>query len=120
MLRNESFWSVIDSLITQSEVVIDRPKGTKHPRFEFIYPLDYGYLKNTTSPDGGGIDVWRGKLPVNMCDAIICTVDLQKMDSEIKILISCTEEEKDVLMRFHNDSEYMKGVIIRRENVVMK
>lgn len=114
----KGFWAAIDTLVTQSEIVIDRPKGTKHPRFDFIYPLDYGYLKDTTSSDGGGIDVWRGNLPGVICDAVICTVDLLKKDSEIKILIDCTEEEKAVIMRFHNDSEYMKGAMIRRESEI--
>ena len=31
-------------------------------------------------------------------------------------LIGCTEEENAVIMRFHNDSEYMKGTMIRRES----
>ena len=113
---NTDFWSAIDALITSSEVIIDRPKGTKHPRFDFIYPLNYGYLKDTTSSDGGGIDVWHGSLNSNKCDAVICTVDLLKKDSEIKILLGCTEAEKDTILRFHNDSEYMKGVMIRRLN----
>lgn len=108
-----AFWMAIDKLVSESKVVIDRPKGTKHPRFDFIYPLDYGYLKNTSSMDGGGIDVWSGS-NTNLCDAIICTVDLFKKDSEIKLLLGCTEEEKEIAMRFHNDSEYMKGVMIRR------
>ena len=115
-LYTKGFWSAIDTLVAQSEIVLDRPKGTKHPRFDFIYPLDYGYLKDTTSPDGGGIDVWRGSLSGTVCDAVICTVDLLKKDSEIKLLIDCTEEEKSVIMRFHNDSEYMKGAIIQRES----
>jgi len=42
------------------EIIIDHLKGTKHPRLEFIYPLDYGYLKDTTSSDGGGIDCGAG------------------------------------------------------------
>jgi len=76
-------------------------------------------LKNTTSPDGDGIDIWIGTRPksnssVYKCDAIICTVDLLKKDSEIKILLDCTESEKDTIMLFHNDSDYMKGVMIRR------
>lgn len=111
---NADFWSALQSLVSSSEIIIDRPKGTKHPRFDFMYPLDYGYLKDTTSPDGGGIDVWRGSLGGNMCDAIICTVDLLKKDSEIKILLGCTEAEKDTILRFHNDSKFMKGVMIRR------
>ena len=114
--QSSDFWSAIDALITSSEVIIDRPKGTKHPRFDFIYPLNYGYLKDTTSPDGGGIDVWHGSLNSNKCDAVICTVDLLKKDSEIKILLGCTETEKDTILHFHNDSEYMKGAMIRRAN----
>jgi len=118
--QSNGFWQAVDTLIAQSEIVIDRPKETKHPRFDFIYPLDYGYLKGTTSPDGGGIDLWRGSLSNAVCDALICTVDLLKKDSEIKMLIGCSEEEKDTIMRFHNDSEYMKGTIIRRESEIKK
>jgi len=44
-----SFWDAIDSLVHKSQIVIDRPKGSHHPKFsEIIYPVDYGYLKNTT------------------------------------------------------------------------
>lgn len=108
------FWSAIDRLISESKVTIDRQKGTRHPRFDFSYPLDYGYLENTSSMDGGGIDVWVGSGNSAVCDAVICTVDLLKRDSEIKLLLSCTGEEKEAAIRFHNDSEYMKGVMIRR------
>lgn len=108
------FWTAIDKLVMESKIIIDRPKGTKHPRFDFIYPLDYGYLENTSSMDGGGIDVWQGSLDAHLCNAVICTVDLLKKDSEIKLLLGCTEEEKEIAMRFHNDSAYMKGVMIRR------
>jgi inorganic pyrophosphatase len=113
--NNNDFWSALDALIEDSELVIDRPKGSKHPRFDFIYPLDYGYIKNTASMDGDGIDVWRGSLPDAVCDAIICTIDAFKRDSEIKILLGCSKDEKDEILRFHNDSQYMKGIMIRRE-----
>ena len=108
------FWIAIDKLVMESKIIIDRPKGSMHPRFDFTYPLDYGYLDNTSSMDGGGIDVWKGSLDVDLCDAVICTVDLLKKDSEIKLLLGCTEEEKEIAMRFHNESEYMKGIMIRR------
>jgi inorganic pyrophosphatase len=70
------FWKKIDSIVINSEVVIDRPKGSKHPKYsDFIYPLDYGYLKGTQSTDGAEIDVWRGSNGNQNVDAIICTVD---------------------------------------------
>ena len=108
------FWTAADKLIAESEIVIDRPKGSAHPRYpDLIYPVDYGYLANTFSPDGEGIDVWRGTAGERV-DAIVCTVDLLKRDSEIKLLIGCTEEEKELILRLHNDSEYMKGILIKR------
>ena len=111
---NEDFWKALDELVSNSEIVIDRPRGSAHPRFpNFIYKVDYGYLKNTSSMDGAGIDVWIGSGDKKI-DAIMCIVDLMKRDSEIKILIGCTEEEKLEIYKTHNETQYMKGVLIRR------
>ena len=111
---NEDFWNALDELVSNSEIVIDRPRGSAHPRFpNFIYKVDYGYLKDTASMDGAGIDVWvrSGEKKI---DAIMCIVDLMKRDSEIKILVGCTEEEKLEVYKTHNETQYMKGVLIRR------
>lgn len=111
---NNEFWKALDELVCKSEIVIDRPKGTSHPKFpDFIYRVDYGYLKDTTSMDGEGIDVWVGS-GEKQIDAIMCIVDLMKKDSEIKILIGCTEEEKSIIYKTHNETQYMKGILIRR------
>ena len=115
---NEAFWHALDTLVHESEIFIDRPKGTAHPKYpDFIYKVDYGYLKNTTSMDGGGIDVWKGTDPKEKIDAIICIVDLTKKDSEIKILIGCTEEEKEMIYQTHNETTNMKGILICRKSV---
>ena len=111
---DNSFWSALDTLVGKSEIIIDRPKGTAHPKYpNFIYKVNYGYLKNTTSMDDAGIDVWVGTNGKNI-DAIMCIVDLMKRDSEIKILIGCTEEEKAIIYETHNETQYMKGILIRR------
>ena len=112
---NESFWKAIDTLISSGNIIIDRPKGSVHPRFPNIkYKVDYGYIENTSSMDGDGIDVWLGSLADKKVNAIICTVDLMKKDSEIKLLIGCTEEEINTVYEFHNNTEFMKGLLIPR------
>ena len=78
-----TFWTALDKLVEQSEIIIDRPKGS-------------------------GSDHTAG------IDAILCTVDLLKRDSEIKILLDCTEEEKMLIYKAHNDTSCMKGILIRR------
>ena len=112
---DDAFWQALETLAHTSRVVIDRPRGTAHPRYPHqIYPLDYGYLEGTASMDGDGIDVWRGSATDSAIEAIVCTVDLIKRDSEIKLLVGCTEEEKRLVLEWHNNSPYMKGILIRR------
>ncbi len=38
--------------------IIDRPFGSKHPKHGFIYPVNYGYIPNTTSGDGEELDCY--------------------------------------------------------------
>ena len=95
MEQNIHFWQAVDKLVSSGKILIDRPKGSTHPRYpEIKYELDYGYIENTSSMDGSGIDVWRGSLPDGICDAIICTVDLWKRDSEIKLLIGRRKDDR--------------------------
>lgn len=113
--ENKEFWEALAHLVQESRIVIDRPKGTEHPSFPgCIYKVDYGYLESTTSMDGEGIDVWVGTDEERNIDAVKCIVDLKKRDSEIKILLGCTEEEKESIYQFHNETESMKGILIRR------
>ena len=113
--NNTGFWDALDALLQQSKVVIDRPKGTAHPRYPNVrYPANYGYLAGTASMDGGGIDLWRGSAGSGQVDAVICTVDLMKRDSEIKLLIGCTKEETERIYTFQNETEYIQGLLIQR------
>jgi inorganic pyrophosphatase len=108
------FWTTLDSLVAACAPRIDRPRGTHHPRYpDLIYPLDYGYLEGTLSPDGGGIDIWVGSLPDKRVTAIVCTVDMVKRDSEMKILIGCTPQEAQVVLGFHNDGA-QAAVLVER------
>ena len=113
---NRPFWALLDRLVDESRLVIDRPRGSTHWRYpDYVYPLDYGYLEGTSSMDGDGIDVWIGTDSDRSVKGVICTVDLVKRDSEIKILLGCTEEEIRLVERDHNVTELMKGVLVRRE-----
>jgi inorganic pyrophosphatase len=95
------FWEALDAVVATSQIVIDRPRGTAHPRYpDVVYPLDYGYLAGTTSGDGAGIDVWLGSDAARQVTAIIVTVDRAKRDSEIKLLVDCTSEEQQTILAF--------------------
>lgn len=40
------------------KVYIDRKMGSRHPKWNFIYPLNYGYVPNTLNTDGEEIDCY--------------------------------------------------------------
>ncbi len=110
MAPDTSFWQAMTELLTTNPIVIDRPKGSRHPRYpELVYPLDYGYLENTTAGDGGGIDVWFGSLNmeggegIKKLTGILCTFDRLKRDAEIKLLIGCTEEDVQIIRNFYRE-----------------
>ncbi len=114
MNTDASFWLALDQLIAESSVRLDRPKGSAHPRYpDFIYPLDYGYLENTRTMDGGGLDVWVGSLPGKALVAIVSTVDVLKRDVEIKLLLGCTEAEQQAVLRVHNAYSQAGLLIVR-------
>jgi inorganic pyrophosphatase len=111
MTPDTSFWQAMSELLATTPVIIDRPKGSAHPRYpEVIYPLDYGYLENTTASDGDGIDVWLGSLNTLMkkdsaktLTGILCTFDTLKRDAEIKLLLGCIEGDVQTIKVFHQE-----------------
>ncbi len=111
----QDFWAALELISAAHELVIDRPRGTAHPRHpSFIYPLDYGYLAGTTSQDGGGVDVWRGSAPALGIPAVCVIVDAWKKDAEIKILLGCNQVEQLQVLQTHNEKS-MRGMLVHRD-----
>lgn len=71
-------------------VKIDRPMGTKHPKWGFIYPLNYGFVSEHIAPDGEAQDAYVLGVfePINefngICIAIIHRLD----DVEDKLVLA--------------------------------
>ena len=114
MQAPDQFWSHLDQLVAESHIVIDRPRGSSHPRYpEVVYPLDYGYLEGTTAADGGGIDVWVGSGGLGPVQGIVCTVDLRKRDAEIKLLMGCSDDELRQILALTNEGA-LRGILLQR------
>jgi inorganic pyrophosphatase len=118
-MMDKRFWSKLAALVAGANVVVDRPKGSAHPRFpKMIYPVDYGYLSGTRSGDGHGIDVWIGSLRRQRITGVICTVDLEKRDAELKILLGCTLAEQKRILSIHNyRAGHQGGILVRPRSV---
>jgi inorganic pyrophosphatase len=114
MIAENNFWLAVDRLVEASTLIIDRPKGSPHPRHaSWRYPLDYGYLQETRAPDGDGIDVWRGSLAEARVTGVIITVDLDKGDGEFKLLLDCTAKEARTALDVHNQGSQAGILAVR-------
>jgi len=104
---NATFWEKLNHLLDTSNIVIDRPKGSAHPRIsDIIYPLDYGYLDGTTGGDGDGIDLCVGSVDGEQrVVGALATVDTFKRDAEVKILVNCTDAEIQTIVQFYRDNQ---------------
>ncbi len=110
----QEFWSRLDELLASHELVLDRPRGTAHPRYPtLVFPLAYGYLAGTSGGDGNAIDVWRGSAGRLDLVAIVCTVDMKKRDAEYKLIVGATEDDLRTIEAFHN-GRYQSGILVRR------
>ena len=114
LMAESGFWLKLDQLVSTSNLIVDRPKGSPHPQYSSLhYPLDYGYLEDTCSADGDGIDVWIGSMRQRIVTGLICTMDLTKRDAEVKLLLGCTPEEAQTALSSNNKGS-QAGILIPR------
>ena len=108
-------------------VEIDRPLGSKHPKHEFIYTVNYGFVPNTISGDGEELDCYilgvfePLKTFTGKCIAIIHRTN----DNDDKLIIvpentSYTTEQIRALTDFQErffESEIIRNDLIFNKNV---
>ena len=71
-------------------VKIDRPLGSKHPRLDFVYPTNYGYLPGTRAGDGQEIDAYVLGVedPLPSFEGLCIAVVVRKDDEEHKLVVA--------------------------------
>lgn len=104
-------------------VKIDRPLGSKHPKHNYIYPLNYGFVPNTISGDNEEIDCYVLGIhdPIDTftgkCIAIIHRLN----DDDDKLIITSedknfTDSEIRVLTDFQE--KFFESEIIRPSDYI--
>ncbi|QIK70586.1 Inorganic pyrophosphatase [Erysipelothrix sp. HDW6C] len=112
LLNNGYFWQKIDSLVLSTNLVISQEKGSRHPKYHnMVYPVDYGYLADIEA-----IKVFKGSVKRSTIDAVMIVADILKRDLEVKLLWGCSEEEEQEILLFINQTDYQKGILVRRGN----
>lgn len=102
------------------EVKIDRPFGSKHPKHQFIYPVNYGYVPNTVSGDGEELDTYVLGVfePLNEFKGKCIAVIHRTNDNDDKLIIvpegkMYNASQIDALTEFQE--QYFEHIVITEE-----
>lgn len=99
-------------------VVFDRPFGTKHPKHDFIYELNYGYIPETKSPDGEELDAYylSEKIPLSEVDGICIAYAHRENDDDDKLIVIKEGEnysDEQIMQLINFQEQWFKTKIIR-------
>lgn len=116
--NNAFFWQKLDTLYLSSSVRQVRKKGEHHPEFpNLVYPVDYAHLTDTNdNPEG--VSVYLGSGSHAQISAIVVAADILKKTLDVKILSGCTEEEEKEVLRFLNQTDYQKTILLHRGSTI--
>ena len=113
--NNAYFWQKLDTLFLSSGFSIARKKGDVHPNFaNLIYPVDYGHVNDTKSISGEGVSLYAGTSDRSRITALIVAADILAKELDVKLLVGCNENEVEEVLRFLNQTDYQKTILIRR------
>lgn len=105
-------------------VKMDRPLGSKHPKHNFVYPVNYGYVPDTISGDSEELDAYvlGVEKPVTLfqgkCIAIIHRTD----DNDDKLIVVPEEmdfSDKEIEEKIHFQEQWFNHIIIRNKVVFL-
>lgn len=103
-------------------VKIDRPIGSRHPKYDYIYPVNYGYVPNTISGDGEELDCYVLGVfePLKEFDGKCIALIHRVNDNDDKLIIVPEDREMDnkeieALIEFQE--RFFKHQLIRKDIV---
>ena len=72
-------------------VTVDRPMGSRHPRYpDLYYPINYGYISGTVAADGEEIDAYILGMdePTDQFTGRVIAVIHRRNDVEYKLVVA--------------------------------
>lgn len=99
-------------------IKIDRPLGAHHPKHNFIYPVNYGYVPNTKNTDGEELDAYLLGVfdPVEeYCGKVIAIIHRLNDDDDKLIVVPQDKTYTDDAIRALTEfqEQYFESVIWR-------
>ena len=110
---------------TQVRIVIDRPIGTKHPKYKStIYPVNCGFIPKTISGDGREVDVYvlgvsETLKPFTEIEVEIIALIIRDDDQEDKLVGSfagAVSSEAEILNQLEFQEKFFHSRVIMQKS----
>lgn len=88
-MLNKSFEIAKGFLGKEVEVLVDRPMGSKHPKHDFVYEVNYGYVPGVIAPDGEDLDAYflGADKPLKKADGKCIAIVHRLNDDDDKLVV---------------------------------
>ncbi len=107
-----------DMIGRKVKVIVDRPLGTKHPKYpDTVYPVNYGYVKEFKGGDGEFQDAYvlGVEVPVEVFEGVVIAIIKRDDDAEEKWIVApdfiFSKEEIEHAVDF-TEKYYMSTVLM--------
>lgn len=112
---------VLNLIGKEITVVMDRPLGSKHPKWDFYYPCNYGYIPNTISGDGEELDAYvLGEYkPLKTFTGIVKAIIHRVDDDDDKLVVMSAENnytDDQIRAMTEFQEKFFKSEIIRENS----
>lgn len=96
-LLEKKTWEELNLLGQQVTVKVDRPMNSKHPDFNYEYPVNYGFIPNTTGGDGKEVDAYILGETTSLAEfsGIVKAVIVRYNDQENKLVVANADLQLD-------------------------
>jgi inorganic pyrophosphatase len=92
--------------------------GSRHPKWGFVYPVNYGYLPGVIAPDGRGLDAYVLGVDEPLDEFTgRCIAIVHRLDDDDDKLVAVPEgmalTDNEIRAQTHFQEQFFKSQILR-------
>src|SRR3989344_294760 len=101
------------------EVVFDRPIGTRHPKYDFVYEQNYGNIPGVPAPDGEDLDAfYLGETkPLQRAKGLCIAIIHRRDDDDDKLVVvpkGFNPSDEEIMKLVHFQEQFFDSVVVRK------
>lgn len=115
---SKSFELAKQYLGKEVDVVIDRPLGSKHPKHNFVYDVNYGFIDGVKAPDGEDLDAYYlgTQEPLQHARGVCVAIAHRKDDDDDKLIVvpvNVDMSDEQIMSAIHFQEQWFDTEIVR-------